>query len=142
VFVFPIEIKMRGVYVGGNEIKRECRECFLFFFYLLQYVFFKREIKKEVYMWEWWWERIRVVSRISFFGFVSFSYDRVRIYIHILQSQCNLSLNCNEQYKEGIDYDSNTLWESNHSKSEHKINPKLVILILTINKSEHKINPN
>jgi len=66
----------------------------------------------------------------------------VRIYIHILQSQCNLSLNCNEQYKEGIGYDSNTLWKSNHSKSEHKINPKLVILILTINKSEHKINPN
>ena len=45
VFVFPIEIKMRGVYVGGNERNRECRECFLFFFYLLQYVFL-REIKK------------------------------------------------------------------------------------------------
>jgi len=53
-----------------------------------------------------------------------------------------LSLNCNEQYKEGVGHDSNTLWESNRSKSEHKINPKLVILILTINKSEHKINPN
>ena len=25
VFVFPIEIKMRGVYVGGNERKRENR---------------------------------------------------------------------------------------------------------------------
>ena len=36
---------MRGVYVGGNERNRECRECFLFFFYLLQYVFL-REIKK------------------------------------------------------------------------------------------------
>jgi len=36
LFVFPIEIKMRGVYVGDNERKRECRECFLlFFFYLL-----------------------------------------------------------------------------------------------------------
>jgi len=42
VFVFPIEIKMRGVYVSGNERKRECGECFLLsFFYLLQYVFFK-----------------------------------------------------------------------------------------------------
>jgi len=31
VFVFPIEIKMRGVYVGGKERKRECREFFFFF---------------------------------------------------------------------------------------------------------------
>jgi len=31
---------MRGVYVGGNERKRECRECFFSFFYLFQYVFF------------------------------------------------------------------------------------------------------
>jgi len=32
VFVFPIEVKMRGIYVGGNERKRECRECFLLSF--------------------------------------------------------------------------------------------------------------
>jgi len=46
VFVFPIGIKMRGVYVGGNERKRECREFFSSFFYLLQYVFL-REIEKR-----------------------------------------------------------------------------------------------
>jgi len=41
VFIFPIEIKIRGVCVGGNERKRECRKCFLLFvYYLLQYVFF------------------------------------------------------------------------------------------------------
>jgi len=38
--------------------------------------------------------------RESFFQFFFFSYDRVRIYTHTLQYQCNLSLNCNEQYKE------------------------------------------
>jgi len=38
-----------------------------------------------------------------------FSHDRVRIYIHNLQCQCNLSLNCNEQYKEGIGHDSSKL---------------------------------
>jgi len=33
VFVFPIEIKMRGVYVGGNEKELEkYKECFLLFF--------------------------------------------------------------------------------------------------------------
>jgi len=32
---------------------RESVENFFSFFYLLQYV--------EVCMWEWWWERIRVV---------------------------------------------------------------------------------
>jgi len=37
-----------------------------------------------------------------------FLYDRVRIYTHTLQYQCNPSLNCNEQYKEGIGHDSNT----------------------------------
>ena len=47
---------------------------------------------------------------------------RVHIYTHTLQYQCNLSLNCNEQYKEGIDHDSSTLWRSNHNNSEHKIN--------------------
>jgi len=45
--------------------------------------------------------------------------------VFILTS-CNINaisaLNCNEQYKEGIDYDSNTLWDSNHSTSEHNIN--------------------
>jgi len=56
--------------------------------------------------------------REFFFG----PYDRVRIYTHTLQYQCNLSLNCNEQYKEGVGHDSNTLWESNRSKSKHKIN--------------------
>jgi len=51
-----------------------------------------------------------------------FSYERLRIYIHILQSQCNHGLNRNEQYKERIGHDSSTLWGSNQSKSEHKIN--------------------
>jgi len=45
----------------------------------------------------------------------------VHIYIHTLQYHCNPNLNCNEQYKEGIGHDSNTLGESNHSKLEHKI---------------------
>ena len=45
----------------------------------------------------------------------------MRIYAHTLQYQCNLNnLNYNEEYKEGIDHDSSTLWGSNHSKSEHK----------------------
>jgi len=35
----------------------------------------------------------------------------VRIYTHTLQYQCNLSLNCNEQYKDGIGHDSITLWD-------------------------------
>jgi len=51
VFVFPIQIKMRGVFVGGNERKRERRECFLLFFFLPPSIccfFFEREIKKEV----------------------------------------------------------------------------------------------
>ena len=38
-----------------------------------------------------------------------FDHDRVRIYTRTLQYQCNLILNCNEQYKEEIGYDSNTL---------------------------------
>jgi len=46
----------------------------------------------------------------------------VLIYIHTLQYQCNLNLNCNEQYKERIVYDSSKLWGSNLSKSEHKMN--------------------
>jgi len=46
----------------------------------------------------------------------------MRIYIHNLQCQCNLSLNCNEQYKEGIGHYSIKLWVSNRSKSEDKIN--------------------
>jgi len=33
----------------------------------------------------------------------SFSFsDIVHIYTHTFQYQCNISLNCNEQYKEGI----------------------------------------
>jgi len=51
-----------------------------------------------------------------FFFFHPFSYERLRIYIHTLQYQCNLSLNCNEQYKGEIGRDSNTLRESNHNK--------------------------
>ena len=45
----------------------------------------------------------------------------MRIYTHTLQYQCNLSLNCNEQYKEGIGHDSNTLWEANQSTKSNKI---------------------
>ena len=39
---------MRGVFVGGNERKRECRECFLLFFSTSfnMFFFFEREIKK------------------------------------------------------------------------------------------------
>jgi len=44
------------------------------------------------------------------------------IYIHTLQYHCNPSLNCNEQYKEGVSHDSSTLRELNHSKSKHNIN--------------------
>ena len=43
--------------------------------------------------------------RESFF----FGHDRVRIYTHTLQYQCNIGLNCNEQYKEGIGHDSSKL---------------------------------
>jgi len=38
-----------------------------------------------------------------------FGPNRAHIYTCTLQYQCNLSLNCNEQYKEGIGHDSNTL---------------------------------
>ena len=38
---------MRGVCVGGNERKRECKECF---FLLPPSIFFLREINKEVCM--------------------------------------------------------------------------------------------
>jgi len=41
--------------------------------------------------------------------YLFFGHDRVRIYTHTLQYQCNLSFNCNEQYKEGIGHDSSTL---------------------------------
>jgi len=37
-------------------------------------------------------------------------------------TNCNPTLNCNEQYKEEIGHDNNTLRKSNHSKLEHKIN--------------------
>jgi len=40
---------MKGVYVGDNERKRECRECFLLFFFSTSFnmFFFERDIKKE-----------------------------------------------------------------------------------------------
>jgi len=41
---------MRGVYVGGKERKRECREFFFSFFYLLQICFFKERLKRGVYV--------------------------------------------------------------------------------------------
>jgi len=50
VFVFPIEIKMRGVYVVGNERKRECKKCFLLFFSTSLNIFFKRDKKCGVYV--------------------------------------------------------------------------------------------
>jgi len=44
VFVFPIDIKMRDVYVGGNKNKKELENVFFsYFLYLLQYVFFKEK---------------------------------------------------------------------------------------------------
>jgi len=141
VFLFFKRDKMRWVCVGGNEREREIIEnLLLFFFYLLQYVFLKER-----------WQRRYVCGsddgkelekcRENLFFLVP--YDRVHIYIHILQSQCNPSLNYNEQYKERIGHDNNTLWKSNHNKSEHNINQdkkqiraqnqsQLVMLILTI----------
>jgi len=60
----------------------------------------------------------RNVENIFFFFFLRspFSYEKLCIYIHILQYQCNPSLNCNEQYKEEIGHDSSTLRKSNHNK--------------------------
>jgi len=49
VFVFPIEIKMWGVYAGDNERKRECRECFLFFSTSFNF-FLNRDNKGGVYV--------------------------------------------------------------------------------------------
>ena len=45
---------MRCVCVGGNERERDIIENLLlsFIFYLLQYVFFEREMAEEVCMWE------------------------------------------------------------------------------------------
>jgi len=67
-------------------------------------------------------ESERCKKYFPFFLSDPFSYDKLRIYIHTLQYQCNLNLNCNEQYKEEIGHDSNTLRESNCSKLEHNIN--------------------
>jgi len=120
VFVFPIEIKMRGVYVGGNDRKRECRECFLLLFStsfnMFFYVFFEREIKRRCVCGSSDGKELEK-CRESLFG-----PDRVRIYTHTLQYQCNLSLNCNEQYKEGIGHDTSKLWGSNRSQTKYKIN--------------------
>ena len=86
---------------------------------------------RGVYVGGEWWEKELEKCKEFFF----FAPDRVRIYTRTLQYQYNLILNCNEQYKEGIGYVSNTLWESNRSKSDTKS-------IIINNKSEHKINPN
>ena len=48
VFVFPIEIKMRGVYMGDNERIREIENVFFLFFLPPSIFFFEREIKKKV----------------------------------------------------------------------------------------------
>ena len=76
---------------------------FFSFFSLLQYVFFKREIKKRCVCRSG--DGKELEQCLEFFS----GHDRVRIYIHNLQCQCNLSLNCNEQYKEEIDHDSSKL---------------------------------
>ena len=47
---FSREIKMRGAYVGDNERKRECRECFLLLLLSTSFNVFLRDIKKEVCM--------------------------------------------------------------------------------------------
>jgi len=44
-----------------------------------------------------------------------FSYGKLCIYIHTLQYQCNRSLNCTKQYKEGIGHEKNTLQDNNQS---------------------------
>jgi len=41
---------MRGAYVGDNERKRECRECFLLLLLSTSFNVFLRDIKKEVCM--------------------------------------------------------------------------------------------
>jgi len=81
-----------------------------FLFYLLQYFLRKRD-KREGVCGSGDGKELEKCRESFFFGL-----DRVCIYTRTLQYQCNLSLNCNEQYKEGIGYDSNTLCESNHSK--------------------------
>jgi len=85
--------------VSGNERKRECRECFFFFFL---FSFFLREIKKRCVCESGDGKELEKCRE----SFSVFDHDRVCIYIHNLQCQCNLSLNCNEQYKEGIGHDS------------------------------------
>ena len=112
--------KIRGVYVGGDERKKECKECFFSFFSTsFSIIFLKRDKKGGVC--ESGDEKELEKNREYFFS-VLFSYDRLCIYTHALQYQCDLNLNCYKQYKEGISHDSNTLWESNRSISEYKIN--------------------
>jgi len=53
-----------------------------------------------------------VMNLFSYFNLLS--YDRLCIYIHTLQSQCNPDLNYIEQYKE-ICHDSSILQESNQT---------------------------
>jgi len=48
VFIFLIEIKMRGVYMGDNERIREIENVFFLFFLPPSIFFFEREIKKKV----------------------------------------------------------------------------------------------
>jgi len=83
VFVIPIFVKMKGVYVGGNERKRECRECFLLFFLPPSICFFKRDKKGGVCVGVVMEKNYRNVDNF-------FCLDRVHIYTHLaisMQSQ-------------------------------------------------------
>jgi len=85
---------------------------FFSFFYSTSFnIFFKKRDKREGVCGSGDGKELEKCRESFFFGL-----HRVCIYTRTLQYQCNLSLNCNEQYKEGIGNDSNTLCESNHSK--------------------------
>jgi len=77
---------------------------FFFFFFLPPSTFFlKRDKTGGVYVGVVMGKNQRSVE--NFFT----GYDRVHIYTRTLQYQCNINLNCNEQYNKEIGYDSNTL---------------------------------
>ena len=78
---------------------------FFFFFLLPSIYFFLREIKKRCVCGSGDGKELEKCRK----SFSIFGHDRMRIYIHNLQCQCNISLNCNEQYKEGIGHDSSKL---------------------------------
>jgi len=95
--------------VSGNKRERGSIENLLLSFFFLPpsicFVFLKRDERGDVYVGVMMGKELEKCRESFFFS----GHDRVRIYIHNLQCQCNLSLNCNEQYKEEIDHDSSKL---------------------------------